>query len=235
MKKNIAIFFLNAFLIACFFFIIKQSSEYKESISFRSKNSFAVVQFDKLSQKNEDTKFQSYTAHKNAGIKTAIGKLNNIKGKHSNKSSNSEDAVFESLPTNLLDQSNRKSITVKSSKDNQNGYNYTYFGRKIEDGIPSNAGGSGYADNYNSSAKSMNIMGQGNYNYSFARSLAYNSLSSPKLTLDNNLNDEDPFNPGNGNDNDSFYNDVPVGDGTVIMLIMLMIFVGWKRRKLIHN
>ena len=71
MKKNIAIFLLNAYLIACCYFIITQTSEHKQSRSYRTDQNFAVVQFDKLSQANEDTKFQSYTAHKNAGIKSA--------------------------------------------------------------------------------------------------------------------------------------------------------------------
>jgi hypothetical protein len=49
--------------------------------------------------------------------------------------------------------------------------------------------------------------------------------------LDNNLDNEDPFNEGNGNDNESYYNDVPVGDGTIVLIIMALVFVGWKRWK----
>ena len=231
MKKNIAIFLLNAYLIACCYFIITQTSEHKQSRSYRTDQNFAVVQFDKLSQANEDTKFQSYTAHKNAGIKTAVGMQKNFKGRNSTSIGNGDDAVFESLPVNLLDASNSKSIAVKANKGNQNGYNYTYFGQKTDNEFPNNSGSGASADNFASSSKSINLLGQGNFNYSFTRSLAYNNLTSPKLTLDNNLDNEDPFNEGNGNDNESYYNDVPVGDGTIVLIIMALVFVGWKRWK----
>ena len=71
------------------------------------------------------------------------------------------------------------------------------------------------------------------YNTSFSNQLAYNNLSKPRMTLGSgNEGDEDPFNPGGGGDNELYYNDVPVGDGSIMLLILAL---GYMLRILVRK
>lgn len=233
MKKNIAIFFLNVFLIACFFFIIKQTSEYKENKSFKTNNTFDVVNFDKLSHPADETKFQSFTAHKVALIRKVANRSKGNKGKNSLNNNNISDAVFATSPEDINNQPEKNATLKKLSKNTESKFHYSYFSETRDVDIYKNSGR--YTEGNISYANSIKVTGSENNGVTFAQTLANNNVKNPKLTLDNNLDDEDPFDPGNGVDNDSFYNDVPIGDGTVFMLLLTLLFVVWKGRSLIHN
>jgi len=233
MKKNIAIFFLNVFLIACFFFIIRQTSEYKESKSFKTDNTFAVVNFDKLSQPGEETKFQSYTAHKASLVKTFAARHKANMSKNLFNNNGQSDAVFATNPEDINNQKDKNGAIKKFTKNTDSKYRYSYFSQTKEEEFSKNLGRS--ADGFLAYSSSINVSGSGNSVFNLSQTLANNNVTNPKLTLDNNLDDEDPLDPGNGIDNDSFYNDVPIGDGTIFMLLLTLVFVVWKRRGIIHN
>ncbi len=61
------------------------------------------------------------------------------------------------------------------------------------------------------------------------RDITMNHVSAPFKTLGTgNQGNEDPFNPGGGNDNPGTYNDCPVGDGTWFLMLIALIFVTYK-------
>ena len=233
MKKNIAIFFLNVFLIACFFFIIRQTSEYKESKSFKTDNTFAVVNFDKLSQPGEETKFQSYTSHKASLLKALAARHKANRGKRPVNINNTDDAVFATSPEDINNQP-EKSITIKKSVKNAGSdLHYSYFSQSKSDEFSKNS--NRYTEGNIAYSGSVSMSASGNNSFAFAQTIANSKVTNPKLTLNNNLDTEDPFDPGNGIDNNSYYNDVPVGDGTLFLLLLTLVFVVWKRRGIIHN
>lgn len=217
MKKNIIAFLINLIIIIGLFYVIRMPNNKSKDLGIRlmpSTNSIPISGFDKMIKGAADAKFQGLSSHSNMPS-----------GKRSNRNSgntveaNPFESVNADLGSNRLFSRNSKS-KIKNQKNNNQ---YTLVGINNGQDIQSSHSAFGMLS-VNMMRGTKTQQNQSNtYNTSISNQLAYNNLSKPRMTLGGgNEGDEDPFNSGGGDDNEMFYNDVPVGSGTLSFLILIL-------------